>query len=87
MLPIGSVVFRFSGKPRSDGPASTSATRQPGSADSRLASTQPAAPAPITMKSKPVAEALKGARVQAREALKHRRPPGVRASLRVAHQL
>ena len=48
-LPTGSVVFRLSGKRRSDGPASISATRQAGSADSRLASTQPAAPAPMTM--------------------------------------
>jgi hypothetical protein len=30
-------------------PASSSSTRAPGSADSRLASTQPAEPAPTTM--------------------------------------
>jgi hypothetical protein len=49
MLPIGSVVFQLTGKRRSDGPASTRATRTPGSAERRLAMTQPAAPAPTTM--------------------------------------
>ena len=55
MLPIGSVVFRLSGNRRSDGPASISATRRAGSALSRFATTQPAAPAPMMRVSKPVA--------------------------------
>ena len=47
--PIGSVVFQLTGNCRSEGPASISATRTAGSAESRLAMTQPAAPAPTTM--------------------------------------
>jgi hypothetical protein len=49
MLPIGSEVFTFAGKLWSEGPASISATRTPESVDSRLATMQPAAPAPTTM--------------------------------------
>jgi hypothetical protein len=48
MLPTGSEVFTFTGNCRSEGPASMSATRTAGSADRRLAITQPAEPAPMT---------------------------------------
>jgi len=52
ILPIGKVVFRLTGKRRSEGPASISAMRSDGSADRRLAMMQPAAPAPTMMKLK-----------------------------------
>src|SRR6185312_10843458 len=50
-LPGGTRVLMLTGNFLSDGPASIRQTRWRGSADSRLARTHPADPAPTTMKS------------------------------------